>query len=52
MEAPWEGKEEKESSVMQCGAPHCGIICAEGEFCANTGLAELCDSVKCVQFDV
>ena len=53
MAAPWEGKEEKEEREgKQCGAPECGIVCGTGEFCANTGAAELCDSVKCIKFDV
>ena len=41
-----------QGAVRQCGPEQCGLRCAPGEFCANTGQPEMCQSVKCIQFNV
>ena len=38
--------------MKYCGAEQCNIMCSEKEFCANTGKPGLCESVKCVTFNV
>merc|ERR1711892_38834 len=48
--------EEAEVEENFCGASECDLVCAEGEFCANTGAQCMaypcCDSVSCIQFNV
>merc|ERR1711982_250552 len=43
---------DTEDDMRHCGPEQCGLRCARGEFCANTGQPELCQSVKCIQFNV
>ena len=44
--------DNKPESMRYCGAEQCKIMCSEKEFCANTGKQGLCESVKCVTFNV
>jgi len=45
-------KDGDDEVMKYCGPEQCKIMCNKKEYCANTGKPDLCESVKCISFNV